>query len=222
MDWIKFDDNTAVAAAARDRILTTAALAIAARGAFRIVLAGGHTPELAYRLLAEAETDWSRWWVYYGDERCLPPEYPERNSRMAREALLERVAIPFGQVFPMPAELGAEAGAARYAECLGNALPFDLVLLGLGEDGHTASLFPGQVYRAGLVMPVYDAPKPPPERISLTPKALGDCRRLLFLVTGEGKREAVRRWRAGESLPAARISPRGAAEVLLDRAAWGG
>jgi len=220
--WHSFPDSQALARAAAEAMLESAREAIAARGEFRLVLAGGSTPELAYRRLAEAEADWSRWYIYFGDERCLPAEDPGRNSGMARGAWLDRVPIPAGHVFPIPAELGPEIAAARYAELVRDSLPFDLVLLGMGEDGHTASLFPGQLHpKTELVHPVYRAPKPPPERVSLSAGTLGDARRVLILVSGAGKREAVRRWRGGEALPVARIHGPAGVDVLIDREAEG-
>lgn len=221
MQWTRLADPGAVARRACETILETARAAIGARGGFRIVLAGGGTPKRTYELLAGTQSDWARWHVYFGDERCLPADNPARNSRMAAGALTDRVPIPPGQVHPIPAEQGAEAAARRYTGIIRAGLPFDLVLLGLGEDGHTASLFPGHGYpETAAAIPVHGAPKPPPDRVSLTPAALSDCRRLLFLVTGEGKREAVARWRRGDPLPAAAIHPAGEGEVLADRHAW--
>ena len=216
-------DADAVAARAAAEVLSAAAEAVAARGRFRLVLAGGATPLKAYRLLAEASADWGAWEVWFGDERCLPPEHPDRNSRAAGEALLSRVPIPAGAVHAIPAQLGPEAGAAAYAPGVAAALPFDLVLLGVGEDGHTASLFPGRPIAEGaLVIPVRAAPKPPPERVSLTPLALTRCRRMLVLVTGVGKRQALADWRAGAALPVARAIAGADALVLTDRDAVGG
>jgi 6-phosphogluconolactonase len=213
-------DADAVAADAAEAVLAAADDAIAARGVFRVVLAGGSTPQAAYRLLAHASADWGHWHCYFGDERCLPAGAAERNSHAAHEAWLGRVPIPQGQVHPIPAEQGAEPAAAAYEPIVADALPFDLVLLGMGEDGHTASLFPGHEVRPGpLVMPVHGAPKPPPDRVSLTPSALCRARRMLVLVTGAGKRPALARWKAGEGLPVARIAAGGNALVLLDRAA---
>jgi 6-phosphogluconolactonase len=218
--WQVYPDAAAVATAAAERILSASRCAITERGAFHLVLAGGGTPQAAYRLLAQAEADWSRWHIWFGDERCLPPDDPERNSRMAASAWLERVPIPSAQVHPIPAEMGPEAAAERYAEAFGPVLPFDLVLLGMGEDGHTASLFPGQRHPPGeLVHPVRGAPKPPPERVTLGLTALAASRSLLVLVTGAGKCQAVRRWRAGEDLPVARLECSAGVEVLLDREA---
>jgi 6-phosphogluconolactonase len=211
-----------VAAEAARHILVRAEQAAVARGRFRIVLAGGTTPLAVYRQLAAASADWSAWEVYFGDERCLPPDHGERNSLAATRALLGRVPIPQANVFPMAAELGPEAAAVAYTPLVEAALPFDLVLLGMGEDGHTASLFPGHVIPQGaLVIPVHDAPKPPPDRVSLTPRALTAAREVLILVTGVGKREALAAWRKGADLPVARIARAGRTIVLLDRAARG-
>ena len=214
------DNADAVALEAAQRILQSAARAITARGLFRIVLAGGRTPEAAYRLLAGADADWSRWEIYFGDERCLPVDDAERNSTMAARALLDTVAIPAANVHSIPAEHGAEAAAKAYQPVIRAALPFDLVLLGIGEDGHTASLFPGQQHPAGqLVHAVHNAPKPPPDRVSLGTDALSEAREVLILATGAGKRSAIKAWRAGEPLPIAAIGGPASVDVLLDRAA---
>lgn len=216
------DDADAVAAAAADFILARGRESIAERGRFDLVLAGGSTPAAAYRRLALAREDFHRWRFFIGDERCLPPEHPERNSRMARTAWLEPAGIGHEQLLAMPAELGPEAAARSYAPVVAAALPFDLVLLGIGEDGHTASLFPGWTLPdRELVMGVRGAPKPPPERVSLTPLALASCRRMLVLATGAGKHQALCRWQQGERSPVAEVAAAGRALVLLDRAAVG-
>ena len=197
--------------------------ALAGRRAFHICLAGGTTPERLYRALAGEPHTWLRWHVWYGDERCLPPDHPERNSVMAEAAWLKRVAIPGANCHPIPAELGAWAGAEAYARTLAGTGPFDLVLLGLGEDGHTASLFPGHDWgeEGPDVLPVSDAPKPPPERVSLSARRLAQAGRVLFLARGAGKRAAVAAWRNGEAIPAAAIRPEGGVDVLLDQSAYG-
>lgn len=195
--------------------------ALAARDVFHIVLAGGGTPQRLYRALAEETHDWSRWQVWYGDERCLPPQHPERNSRMAALAWLHPVAMPAENIHAIPAELGAAAAAEAYVRALAGMGDFDLVLLGLGEDGHTASLFPGHNWgekeMAPAALAVFDAPKPPPERVSLSARRLSSARRALFLVTGAGKRDAMTAWRRGEQLPAAAIRPAAGVDVLTDR-----
>ena len=218
--WHMLDDPDAVAKQAVQRILQSASRAIAERNLFRIVLTGGHTPEATYGLLVDADTDWSRWEIYFGDERCLPSDHAERNSIMAARTLLDRVAVPAANVHPIPAERGAEAAAAAYEPVVKAAMPFDLVLLGIGEDGHTGSLFPGQQHPADqLVHAVHNAPKPPPDRVSLSVRALSDAREVLILATGGGKREAIRAWQAGEPLPIAEIGGPAPVDVLIDRAA---
>jgi 6-phosphogluconolactonase len=218
--WHVLNDPDAVAAQAVQRILQAASRAITERGLFRIVLAGGRTPETAYGLLVDADTDWSCWEIYFGDERCLPAGAAERNSLMAATALLDSVAVPTANIHPIPAELGAEAAAGEYEPLVRAALPFDLVLLGMGEDGHTASLFPGQQHPADqLVHAVHNAPKPPPDRVSLSARALSEAREVLVLVTGAGKQTAIQGWRAGEQLPIAGIGGPAQVDVLLDKAA---
>jgi 6-phosphogluconolactonase len=205
-----------------NRVLALAGQAIADHGRFRIVLAGGHTPAAVYRRLAGAEADWPRWQVWFGDERCLPADDPERNSVMAARDWLDRVPIPPGNIHPVPAEQGAAAAAAAYRTQLQGALPFDLVLLGMGEDGHTASLFPGQDHPPDeLVHAVHGAPKPPPDRVSLGLAALNDAGSVLVLVSGSGKRDAIERWRRGEDLPVARVRGRHGVDVYLDAEAAG-
>ena len=217
--WVQFDNAEAVAQAACQRILKMAREAINTHGRFQLVLAGGTTPEQTYRLLAGAQADWPHWHIYFGDERCLPPTHPGRNSWMAEQAWIGQVAIPSSQIHPIPAELGPEQGAENYGRLIHSALPFDLVLLGMGEDGHTASLFPGHRHPANAaVVAVHDAPKPPPERVSLSTATLGTCRHLLYLITGSGKQQAVTAWRNGDPLPISQIQPMGSSEVLIDTA----
>jgi 6-phosphogluconolactonase len=217
--WCSFDSLAALEQAALQAVLNAARNAISARGAFHVVLAGGSTPRGVYRLLKNADADWTAWHIWFGDERCLPAEDPERNSRMADDAWLNHVAIPRKQIHAIPAELGAQAAAAAYADALKNLGEFDLVLLGLGEDGHTASLFPGHDLgtneNAPDALAVYDAPKPPPERVSLSARRLNRARQVIFWVAGESKREAVRQWREGMAIPAAAIAPAGKNEVYL-------
>jgi 6-phosphogluconolactonase len=219
-NWIILKDAEAVATEARDRILTVAKTAIRERGLFRLVLAGGSTPERTYELLTESQAKWKRWHIYFGDERCLPADHPDRNSRMAQQAFTGKVPIPLQQLHLIPAELGAEAAAENYGREIEPALPFDLVLLGMGEDGHTASLFPGHHQPENiLACAVHNAPKAPLERVTLSPAALANSREMLFLITGENKREAVTAWLEGSDLPVARVARKGRYIVLTDRAA---
>ena len=221
--WTVLDDAESVAKRACELIGAAARRAISARGSFSLVLAGGSTPRRCYELLRDTPQEWARWQFYFGDERCLASDDPERNSRMASQAMLAHLPIVDAQIHAIPAECGPVAASRAYEPVVAGALPFDLVLLGMGEDGHTASVFPGNE-PAGeyAVHAVFDAPKPPPERVTLSLEALADSREVLYLVTGASKRDAVRAWRGGDTLlPVARLRPAGRCEVLLDRNASG-
>ncbi|MGE5027845.1 MAG: 6-phosphogluconolactonase [Betaproteobacteria bacterium] len=224
--WHAFPTTDKLNLAAALEIQRCAQQAIARSGKFSIVLAGGNTPRQVYGLLRSSDADWPRWHVYFGDERCQPPHHPERNSRMAAESWLDHVPIPRSQVHPIPAELGPEQAAVAYAKLLETEGEFDLVLLGLGEDGHTASLFPGREWGTGYespsVLAVFDAPKPPAQRVSLSAARLSRAGKVMFLVSGAGKRQAVADWRAGKSIPAGAIAPPGGVQVFLDEELAGG
>ena len=184
------------------------------RGARSLVLAGGTTPRRCYELLAAVDgIQWGRVSVLFGDERCVPAFDPESNFAMAKEALLDRVAP--ATVYRMPAELGPEEGARAYAHVVALASPLDVVLLGVGEDGHTASLFPGHraLGSTDLTVGIRDSPKPPPERVTLTLTALRAARRVIVLATGAGKAHAVALARRGE-VPSGMIA---GARWLIDR-----
>jgi 6-phosphogluconolactonase len=214
-----FDTPEILIRALADTLLRQAAAAIAAHGRFHLVLAGGNTPRALYAELAARGAGDGKWHIWYGDERCLPADDPERNSVMVESAWLAESRIPPEQRRPIPAELGAEAAAAEYAARLADAPTFDLVLLGMGEDGHTASLFPGHAWTGADVLPVHDAPKPPPDRVSLSAGRLSNSQAVWFVVTGAGKRQALRRWEGGEALPVAAVRGRLASLLWMDRAA---
>jgi len=220
--WNKFDTAAAVAEAVCADIMHAATQAIAARGIFKLVLAGGTTPAEIYRLLVKQSTDWSKWHIYYGDERCLAADHPDRNNILAEAALLNHVPIPAEQIHVIPAELGNVEAAKRYAETVADVQPFDMVLLGVGEDGHTASLFPGHVHDAEApTHAVFDSPKAPPERVSLSAKVLSNANRLLFIITGANKVDAVQQWQNGVHLPVCLLEPVNGVEIYIDRAALG-
>ncbi|MDT3680080.1 MAG: 6-phosphogluconolactonase [Burkholderiaceae bacterium] len=220
--WHPVADALALEDEAVARISDAARQALALQDFFRIVLAGGNTPRNVYRKLVGLRTDWSRWQVYFGDERCLPVNDEQRNDRMASATLLDQAPIPAGAVHRIPAERGAADAARAYERTLADVGVFDLVLLGLGEDGHTASLFPGHergdAPGSPDVLAVFDAPKPPPERVSMSAARLSRARGVLFLVAGESKCDAVRRWFVGEDIPAASVQAPGGVNVLVEEA----
>jgi 6-phosphogluconolactonase len=184
-------------------------------GTRSLVLTGGTTPRRMYGLLAGMELAWGRVSLLFGDERCVPPGDIESNYRLVKETLL--TGIDAGAVLRIPGELGAEEAASIYDALVGRMQPLDLVLLGIGEDGHCASLFPGHPALAaeGWAVPVHNAPKPPPDRVSLSLGCLRNARRVIFMVTGAGKADAFRKAQAG-AVPAGMIA---GAEWIVDREA---
>ena len=230
-------DPAALAETAANLIIDVATEAVRERGRFMLCLAGGETPRKTYELLARPEFSerirWDRTRVFFGDERVVPPDHPESNYRMAHEALLSHVPIPPPQILRMRGEhADADAAAAAYAASLAEAfgtrrgeLPrFDLVLLGLGVDGHTASLFPGspvlrEVFRT--VAAVHVTAATIPHRLTLTFPVLNAAARVIFLVAGAEKAKIVKAVLSDQALlPAAMIRPtEGELIWLADRAA---
>ena len=212
----------------------------AGAAAFRVALAGGGTPRRLYQLLADAfrtRVAWERVHFFWGDERCLPHDHPESNFRMAREALLDPLGAPAANVHPVDTGLDAEAAARAYQDemarvfgipAAGPPPAFELVLLGLGPDGHTASLFPRNPAlreRRAWAVGVHGAPKPPPERVTLTAVTINRARAVVFLVAGADKAEALAAVLEGprdpERWPAQLVRPEGTLLWLVDEAAAG-
>ena len=187
-------DSKDLPARAAARIALELTKATLERGHASLALAGGTTPKATYELLAGLPLDWALIDIFFGDERCVPADHPDSNYRMAKSALFDRVMIPTERIHRMQGELADRDAAARAYEA---ELPerLDVVVLGIGEDAHTASLFPGSAaLREAVrrVLPVI-GPKPPPERLSLTPPVLGAARACIVLASGAGKAEPTRR-----------------------------
>ena len=176
------------------------------RGIAHVCLAGGSTPMRCYELLDSQLDDWTNVHLWYGDERCVPYDDPESNHGQVKERLRARGAI----WHPMPATLGPAEGAIEYSREMGPTI-LDIIQLGMGPDGHTASLFPHHpvLDAQGVAVGITDSPKPPPERITLTLPKINSSRRIVLLVAGEGKSEALAR--------AMGTPDRGTPASLLDR-----
>jgi 6-phosphogluconolactonase len=225
-----YADADTLARAAAEHFVAQAAQAIAARGRFIVALAGGSTPRATYALLASdefaAQVEWLRMHVLWSDERCVPPNHRDSNYRLAREALLNRVPIPGTNVHRIRGELPPAQAAAAYESELETILGadgrFDLVLLGMGADGHTASLFPGtpalEEHTRWVIENYVEALKT--WRITLTLPIINAARQVTFLVSGEAKVEPLARIQVGERLPAGLVQPAaGQLTWLVDRQA---
>jgi 6-phosphogluconolactonase len=237
LDTRVYPDLDALSRAAVEEVLRVVANSVPAHGRCAIALSGGHTPARMYALWAaeyNAQTPWDKVHLFWGDERFVPQHDPQSNYRMARETFLARVQIPAGNVHPVPTnfsqpQLAAEAYEAELRKFFRSAPPaFDVQLLGLGGEGHTASLFPGSPAldeKQRWVVAVH-APAEPPDRLTLTPVVLNCGRNTFFLVAGENKREILAALRSEpesklSEYPAARIRPSGRVLWFLDQAAAG-
>jgi 6-phosphogluconolactonase len=234
-----------VADAAVFLFVTIAARAVAERGQFFCSLSGGTTPLSSYRILSapliSSKVNWERTQVFWGDERCVAEGSADRNDEAAMDALLRKVPLPSKNIHRVPATHpdAAERYESDLLRVFSSHLPlresssslfspseiprFDLVLLGLGQDGHTASLFPGHPAveeKTRLVVRVDGAPKPPPARVTFTLPLLNAARHVVFLVTGKDRNAALRRVLNGDpALPASRVAPRDGTLVFLADAA---
>ena len=220
------EDAGTLAATAAAAIVEAVAAGLAALGRASLGLSGGRTPVPTYRALAaeplRSRLDWSRVRIYFADERAVPPDDAASNFRLARETLIDPLRIPPRNVHRMKGEYpDLEVAAVEYEAHLTE--PIDALVLGVGEDGHVASLFPGSPLVSEMVLRVAcvtHSPKPPARRLTLTARALAEARRVLVLATGTEKAEAVARALEGDAgprdLPARLVRDR---DWYLDRAA---
>jgi len=218
VELVVLEDEREVAAVVGER------LARAAREGGNVVLTGGKTPELAYNEAAERAPDWSNVEVWWGDERCVAPADENSNYALARRSLLDRLQRAPRAVHRIKGELGKEEAAADYERELGDT-QLDLLLLGVGPDGHVASLFPNAptLAQRKKVLPAEPGLEPFVDRVTLSLPALRSAREILFLLTGQGKAEAAARAFASEpsrDTPASLVRARdGRTVAILDRAA---
>jgi 6-phosphogluconolactonase len=209
-----YQDSEQVAQAAADYLFTQITSCVAQKKQCHVVLPGGSTPARCLQLLAEMPLPWDSIHWYPGDERCYPIGHAERNDTMILEKLFSRNHEAAKNLHAMPAQLGPVAGAEAYAELLNAALAesdgkLDIVLLGMGEDGHTASMFPGNPALDDLrsAVPVCHAPKPPSERISIGLNTLKHAAECIVIATGESKYDALMEIRQGRALPVSMVEP---------------
>ena len=232
-------DLNAVTLEAADRWVALANGSVAARGRFSVALSGGSTPRALFSALASDayrdRIEWSRVFVFWSDERCVPPDHADSNYRMARETLLSRVPLPPGSVHRMRGEVNPEQAALEYEQTVRrevlprDGLPsLDLILLGMGPDGHTASLFPGTpaLHDSARLVAANYVPKLNAHRITFTPPLINAASNVIFLVAGADKADVLRAVLEGEYkpdvLPSQVVRPTdGSLTWLVDRAAAG-
>tara|TARA_R110002111_G_scaffold193148_5_gene259263 strand:- start:589 stop:1299 length:711 start_codon:yes stop_codon:yes gene_type:complete len=226
-------DAASLIAAATEQFISVARSAIAKRGVFYVALAGGSTPKGLYQMLAtspySSQIDWARVQLFFGDERCVLPSHDDSNFKMASEAMIDALPIPEANVHRMPTELGdAEEIAKRYAETMAEVMddqPFDLVLLGLGPDGHIASLFPDTPaldVTTSLTTPLY-VEKFASWRVTMTYPVINAARQVIVFIAGEAKAAIVNdiTQNVVVGLPVQRLAPKGDYYWYMDAAAAG-
>jgi 6-phosphogluconolactonase len=200
-DWSVYQQLEAASRAAADFLAEQILASIEARGVCHVIVPGGSTPARCFDYLVQKSLPWQKVHWYPGDERCYPPGHPERNDVMLREHLITRV--PASHFHAMLAELGPEQAATAYRKTINDIEVFDIAFLGMGEDGHTASLFPGDaaLQDTNTVVAVYGSPKPPAERVSMGLNTLRQARVRMVLAAGASKAAVIQRIRAGEPVP---------------------
>lgn len=219
-NWVVFSDAESLAQQCVADILLRAKLAIQQKGSFHFMTAGGTTPNRCYQLLSEKQADWSHWHIYMGDERVLPFNHAERNSQALLLHWLNKQQIPTKNIHFMNTEAGANESAKKYANLIASMDVVDVCLLGMGEDGHTASLFPEHekinpvqaVFAEHRANPLkhpkkhqhseqlapivieHNSPKPPSQRVSVSYATLAKCALVIKLITGKNKQNAIQQW----------------------------
>ena len=206
-NWLVFEDDDNLSRKLANAILKIAAQSIELRDKFTIVLAGGRSPIKLYKILSQANSNWEKWHIYMGDERCLPLRDMDRNDRVINDIWLNDSPIPKCNIHLINAELGMFESQLNYKHIVKEINKFDVTLLCIGEDGHTASLFPGHQYpKAESVVLEFNSPKLPKERISLSYQRLNNSRHVFKIISGKSKQKAVKFWLQGEMLPINNIS----------------
>jgi 6-phosphogluconolactonase len=240
INYIVAEDAAALANRAAQHFVELAEQAVADRGRARIAISGGSTPKATFQLLADAaqpwraRMPWDRIELFWVDERCVPPDHPDSNYRMTREALLDHAPLQPGQIHRMQGELDPQEGAARYESLLRNSFrlegaetpSFDIIQLGMGPDGHTASLFPhtAALFELGRLAVANHVQNKDAWRITLTWPVINHARQVFFLIGGADKAEILRQVVTGprdvERLPSQLIRPAGGIlTLILDKAA---
>jgi len=206
-NWLIFDDEMSLSKALAQEILNIAKKSIFEKDCFSIVLTGGKSVLSLYKILSKADSNWDKWHIYIGDERCVPMGHKDRSDQVINEIWLDNSAIPKKNIHFIKAELGLLEARLEYENTLKRIGTFDIVLLSMGEDGHIASLFPNHVYlEEQMVVVEQDSPKPPKERVSMSYQQLNKAHYIFKLIIGESKQKAVILLGQNINLPITRVN----------------
>jgi 6-phosphogluconolactonase len=196
-------------------------IAIESKGVFDIVLTGGNTAELVHSKMINLDTNWRRWRFWFGDERCLLESSSDLNSTMAERTLFTKLPIDKKQVFKIPSYLGPRLGALSYQKSISNIDSFDFIFLGLGEDGHIASLFPGfdlgNFPGSASIIPVSDSPKPPLDRISFSMNKINSVKEIVIIAMGEKKKKFLNYLGNNNKYPVSHLDTKKLTVFFLDK-----
>jgi 6-phosphogluconolactonase len=206
-NWLIFTDIDKLSEKLACDILDIAEKSIQLNNIFRIVLAGGESIASLYKVLNNSKSDWSKWQIYIGDERCMPLKDINRNDHMINNIWLDHSKIPKKNIHFTHAELGPDKASAHYEDVLKSIGYFDIVLLSIGEDGHTASLFPSHFYDENKSVVVEcNSPKYPKERVSMSYSRLNQSKNIFKVINGKSKQGALDLWSKGVILPINQIN----------------
>ena len=206
-NWLIFDDEMSLSKALAQEVLNIAKKSIFEKDCFSIVLTGGQSVLNLYKILSKSDSNWEKWHIYIGDERCVPMRHKDRNDQVINEIWLDNSTISKNNIHFIKAELGLLKAKLEYEKILKRIDKFDIVLLSMGEDGHIASLFPNHIYpEEQMVVVEKSSPKPPKERISMSYEALNKSDYVFKLIIGESKQKAVHLLRKSISLPIVKVT----------------
>ncbi|HIC39935.1 MAG TPA: 6-phosphogluconolactonase, partial [Piscirickettsiaceae bacterium] len=205
-NWLIFDDEMSLSKALAQEVLNIAKKSIFEKDCFSIVLTGGQSVLNLYKILSKSDSNWEKWHIYIGDERCVPMRHKDRNDQVINEIWLDNSTISKNNIHFIQAELGLIEAQKEYEKVLKKIDKFDVVLLSMGEDGHIASLFPNHLYsEEQMVVVERNSPKLPKERVSMSYKRLNRAHYIFKLIIGESKQKAVTLLKQNANLPITRL-----------------
>ena len=206
-NWLIFDDEMSLSEALAQEILNIAKKSISEKNCFSIVLTGGQSVLNLYKILSKSDSNWEKWHIYIGDERCVPMGHKDRSDRVINKIWLNNSLIPKKNIYFIKAELGLTRAQEEYERILRKVNKFDVVLLSMGEDGHVASLFPGHVYpKNQKVIIDNNSPKLPKQRVSMSYQQLNKAHYVFKLIIGETKKKSVALLKQNANLPITKVT----------------